>query len=145
MRELTNLTEGISAFLREHCPNAQSQFESILTDMSENAAERRSHLLTSTRRLVNSLADGLSPPQNVPGLERDKPINRLQFFLEKAIEASNVDMDKKNLESMLRLVYDRANKGVHANASKFEVQQSVLQILIYLNALKTVAPFSQKG
>ncbi len=137
-RELTNLSDGISLFLLEYCPGAKPQFESILSEMSTKEPERRSHLLMSMRRIIDALADKFSPPQPKDGLGKNQTRNRLQYFLEQSIDSTGLPIDKTMMEATLKSVYDRANKGVHANVSVLELEQSVMHLIIYLNVLRSV-------
>lgn len=82
-RELVNVTDTVTVFLRDNFPGTEGKLGSILQDISSGSTERRSHLFTSTRRLIDSLSENLNLPQDQAGLDKGKTLNRLQFSLRK--------------------------------------------------------------
>lgn len=133
------LWQDILVFLRMISSDAENQLINTFELFSSPDKEKRSHALTSMRRLIVTLSDELSPPKNEPGLEKEKYLNRLCKFVEDCIgRIGQAEVDSKEMEARLRHLNDRASKGVHAEISVFEARQCLLSLQLYLSALNYI-------
>ena len=121
-------------------PEALEQFITVYRRLGEGDPEARSQALGSCLRILKSLADSLYPPRELPvvgtdGKSRDltdeKYIARLWQFVSDRVgttKAGGLLLAQVNdLVSRIDRLYGLTNKGVHAEISEFEVNQSVIQ------------------
>lgn len=109
--------------------------------ISSTNKEAWSQALTTCRRLLESLADKLYPPNdNVINKRTFKPnqyINRLWQFMSESIESeSNRDLAKMHVDYLgfwLEKNYKMTNKGVHAEVSQLEATRVVFHMYLILS------------
>ncbi|MFN6006554.1 MAG: hypothetical protein ACK47C_09055 [Paracoccaceae bacterium] len=133
------LWRDLLVFVRNISEDAENQLTQTYELFSSPNAEKRTHALTSLRRLLVTLADVLFPAQDFPGLEQDKYLNRLSKFVEDALSSvSAPEVDRQDIEKRLRLLNDRSSKAVHAEVSTFEARQCLLSLQLYLSGLEYI-------
>jgi hypothetical protein len=121
-------------------PPALDQFQVAYRRLKDGGNEDRAHALTSCRRVLKTIADELYPASSEPvigddGKARvlgdDKFVNRLlQFVSEKIGKHENgaaVQAALKDVGTRLTALNDLASKGVHAEATTYEVDTCVVQ------------------
>lgn len=134
--------------LNELSPEALRQFVASYQRMKEDNPESWAQALTSARRLLKSLADIIYPPSNEPvkgsdGKERvlkdEMYIARLwQYVFEKIGDSTSGALFQTQVEDYGKRIdrlYELACKGVHADVSKLEVNQCVIQTYILIGDL----------
>lgn len=140
------LWRDLLVFVRNVSPDAEIQLTETYELFSSPNKEKRTHALTSLRRLLVTLADALSPAKNVPGLESEKYLNRLSKFVEDKISsASTQEIDPKEMERRLRKLNDWSSKAVHAEVSVFEARRCLLSLQLYLSELDHLTAFGQQA
>jgi hypothetical protein len=129
----------VDARLSEVAPDVLVQFTAAYQRVAAGDVEARSHALTSCRRVLKSLADRLSPPappvKDGQGREieltDDKYLNRLRQYVKESVgkrtagELLLAQLD--DLFGRLGRLNSIASKGVHAQVSREEVDQCVIQ------------------
>ena len=111
--------------------------------ISSTKKEEWSQALTSCRRLLESLADKLYPPNdkviNKRTFKPNQYINRLWQFMSESIESeSNRDLAKMHVDylgSWLEKNYKMTNKGVHSEVSQLEATRVVFHMYLMLSDL----------
>ena len=125
--------------LAELCPDALAKFVSAYRRARENETESWAQALTSCRRLLKSLADVLYPPtdnyvEDSQGKRRkmteEQYISRLWQYVYEYTSSSSGKLLQVQLQdygNRIDGLYSLTNKGVHAEVSKFEVNQCLIQ------------------
>lgn len=140
------LWRELLTFVRNISPDAETQLTQTYELFSSPNREKRTHALTSLRRLIVTLADELYPGQDTPGLQADKYLNRLCKYVEDALSTIGApEIDSGEMEKRLRLLNDRASKAVHAEVSVFEARQCLLSLQIYLSCLEHIFALKQRA
>jgi hypothetical protein len=134
--------------LAELCPNVLNKFVSAYKRLGENNPESWAQAITSCRRLLESLADTLYPPTDkiIVGsdgkerkLTKDKYIMRLWQYISENIPKSTagslLQVQIEDYGNRIDKLYAMTNKGVHAEISKFEVNQCVIQTYLMIGDL----------
>jgi len=129
--------------LGELCPDALSKFVAAYQRAKEDNPESWAQSLTSCRRLLKSLADSLYPAtsKSVRGgdgkdrkLTEEMYVARLwQYVYERTSNSSSGSLLQAQVQdygSRIDRLYQITCKGVHAEVSKFEVNQCVIQTYI---------------
>lgn len=115
---------------------------------SEGTAEGRSHALTSCRRALKSIADGLYPPRATPVrgadgkdrvLDDSKYVSRLwQFLADSAAGTASkklLQSEVDQLGSRIDRLNELASKGVHEQVTVFEVNACIVSMYSVIGAL----------
>ena len=126
--------------------------------MKEAEPESRSEALTSSRRLLVSVADSVFPARSEPnvdvsGKERDvsqeKYVNRIMAFLEERIASRGslaiLGAELQHLALRLEAVREKASKGVHADVTRSEARLAVIHTyLIVAEIARLAVPASEQ-
>ncbi|CAM3898939.1 hypothetical protein PHIN109289_15485 [Phaeobacter inhibens] len=142
---IAEIENSVFSFLERLSPASLNQLQKASSLLNTEGIEEKSQAALLIRRCINTIADAIQKPvPGINGLEQDKPLNRISYFLE--TEAKNkgaklISFSSKELEKLLRTISDRSNKGVHGEISKFELQQTYLATLLYLG---NIAKFYQE-
>ena len=140
------LWRDLLLFVRNISPDAEIQLTQTYELFSSPNKEKRTHALTSLRRLLVTLADALSPAKSLPGLESEKYLNRLSKFVEdKLSSVSAHEIDPKEMERRLRKLNEWSSKAVHAEVSVFEARRCLLSLQLYLSELDHITAFGQQA
>lgn len=130
-------------------PTLGEQLMLAFKAVSSSKEEEWSQALTTCRRLLESLADALYPPNSDPILGRvltqSQYVNRIWAFMDKAIESdSNKALAKAHVDFLgawMEKANKIANKGVHGEVGQLEAVKAVfhtyLVIADILNYLKS--------
>lgn len=129
-------------------PRALEQVSSAYERAQEGGAEARSQALLSCRRALKSVADALFPASDTPaedadggshGLTDDKWRNRLVEFVKKKVKGSvSGEVLQTQLDDLARRfkgLGEASSRGVHADVSEFELNQSVIQTYLTIGDL----------
>jgi hypothetical protein len=138
--------------LGQLCPEALEKFVAAYQRMQEDTPESRAQALVSCRRLLKSLADVLFPPPSTPvvgadGISRvltdEKYVARLwQYAFDRIGRSASGELllsQVNDLGNRIDRLYDLTNKGVHAEVSRFEVNQCVIQTYLLIGDLIRIA------
>lgn len=144
--------EWVNGQLEAKAPRVLEQLDAAYRRRDEGDAESRVHALTSCRRVLSTLADALYPASKgtatgVDGRERkmnqEAYINRLLQF---ASEAQMGSRSRELLTTQIKLLGERlaalnglASKGVHADVSREEVDQCLIQTYLAAGDLLRLA------
>ncbi len=134
--------------LQQFAPEILEQLHIAYRRTREGTAEARSHALTSCRRALKALADRLYPPRKEPvkgvnGKERTLDdsmyVARLWQFITESNAGSTAKRmlsdDIERLGKQVDRLNDLAGKGVHAEATEFEVNMCVLSMYSLIGVL----------
>jgi len=121
-------------------PEIAEQLMITFKAVSSNKKEEWSHALTSCRRLLEGLADELSPAsdEKVNGrvLKQTQYINRLWAFMDKAIQSdSNKELAKAHIDllgSWMEKTNKLTQKGVHASVTQIEATKTVFHTYLVI-------------
>jgi hypothetical protein len=119
---------------------ALEQFQTAYRRLKDGGDEDRAHALTSCRRVLKTLADELYPARPDPVTGSDgKPhvlhdaafVNRLLQYVSETLgkheNGAVVQATLKDVDARLSALNDLASKGVHADATMYEVDTCVVQ------------------
>jgi hypothetical protein len=147
----------VESFLSQVSPRVLEQFTAAYRRAREDDAESKTHALTTCRRILESVADVVFPPQaesvvDSTGKSRkvgtDNYVNRLWMFLDSSVSAST---HSKLLLATLQdfgfridTVYSLANKGVHRDVTQAEVDTCVIQTYLLAGEILRVFEHSSR-
>lgn len=119
---------------------ALEQFQTAYRRLKDGGDEDRVHALTSCRRVLKTLADELYPARSEPVAGSDGKshvlndaafINRLLQYVSETVgkheNGAVVQAILKDVDARLSALNDLASKGVHADATTYEVDTCVVQ------------------
>jgi hypothetical protein len=142
------LREYVDARLRDVAPTAFVQLASAQQRRNEKDPEARSQALSSCRRALKSVADATYPPKSTPEvgadgsehqLTDDRYIARLlQFVYEKRKGTTSAELLRAQVEALggrLEALNDLSSKGVHAEVSTEEVDQTILETYLVIGEI----------
>ncbi|RPE72028.1 hypothetical protein EDD53_1167 [Pacificibacter maritimus] len=138
---IDEMEAAIFSFLNQTSPAALKQLQKASGFLHSKDSEERSQASLLIRRSMNSLANAVQPADpKVLGLEQDKPLNRISYYLEEAHKdkTPSLAFRTKDLEKLLHAINSRSSKGVHSAVSTFELQQVYLASLLYLGNIAKV-------
>lgn len=136
-------------------PVLAEQIMLMFKAVSSDKEEEWSHALTTSRRILEGLADELFPPcdtkLNGRSLGKTQYMNRLWAFMDKSIQSeSNRELAKTHIDflgSWMEKINRISNKGVHAEVNQleavkaaFHIYLSISDILEYLDPNKSKKP-----
>jgi hypothetical protein len=121
-------------------PPALEQFQTAYRRLKDGGDEDRAHALTSCRRVLKTLADELYPAQSEPVTGSDGKshvlndaafVNRLLQYVSETVgmheNGAVVQATLKDIDARLSALNELASKGVHADATTYEVDTCVVQ------------------
>jgi hypothetical protein len=119
---------------------ALEQFQTAYRRLKDGGDEDRAHALTSCRRVLKTLADQLYPARSEPVAGSDGKshvlndaafVNRLLQYVSETVgkheNGAVVQATLKDVDVRLSALNDLASKGVHADATTYEVDTCVVQ------------------
>ena len=142
MKSITKKTSDhyVDLRLRDIAPEALEKFVAVYRRLGEDNTEARAQALTSCRRILKALADAVYPPRQekvkgaddkVRDLSEERYVARLwQFVSERVSEHAAGQLLQATLSHLgnrIDRVYELSCKGVHAEVSRFELNQCVIQ------------------
>ncbi|MEJ5037687.1 helix-hairpin-helix domain-containing protein [Acinetobacter johnsonii] len=121
-------------------PEIAEQLMLAFKSVSSDSKEEWSHALTTSRRLLESLADKLYPASELKigtrTFKQSQFVNRLWQFMNDSIESdSNRDLAQMHvnyLGSWLEKANKITNKGVHDEVSQLEATKAIFHIYLML-------------
>ncbi|MCU7962528.1 helix-hairpin-helix domain-containing protein [Shewanella sp. SW32] len=121
-------------------PVLAEQLMLAFKSVSSSREEEWSQALTTCRRLLEGLADHISPVKNEKNngrvLGQGQYVNRLWAFMDSAIESdSNKALAKTHVDflgSWLEKINKLANKGVHAELGQLEATKAVFHTYLVI-------------
>ena len=130
----------MESFLSQISPRVLEQFTAAYGRAREDDAESKSHALTTCRRILESVADVVYPPQAEPVVDSsgktrkvgsENYINRLWMFVDTSMSGSThsrlILATLQDFGSRIDTVYSLTNKGVHNDVAQAEVDTCVMQ------------------
>jgi hypothetical protein len=142
------LREYVDARLRDVAPLAFAQLASAQQRRNDKDPEARSQALSSCRRALKSVADATYPPTSTPKigadgrehqLTDDRYIARLlQFVYEKRKGKASAELLRAQVDALagrLEALNDLSSKGVHAEVSAEEVDQTILETYLVIGEI----------
>lgn len=145
------LRYDVDSFVRVRTPKAAEQLVAIAERIAEGKTESLAEAMTSCRRLLLSLADALLPPSDTDWISSsgkprkigvDKYKNRLAAFIERSLASDGtkalLEKELEHLCARLDAIYDKTNKGVHADVTLEEARLTIIQAYILIGELARV-------
>lgn len=134
--------------LAASAPKALEQMSSAYRRAEEGNPEGRSQALLSCRRALKSVADLLCPATSQPvtdgdgvehALTHDKWINRLiEFVKQKVPDSTSGEVLQTQIDDLARRfrgLGEASSRGVHAEVTEFELNQTVIQTYLTVGDL----------
>lgn len=147
----------VTSFLSRIAPQVLDQFTAAYRRAREDDAESKTHALTTCRRILESVADVVFPPQTekvvdsagkLRNVDATAYINRLWMFLDSAISGNTHSeillTTLGDFGSRVDKVYAMTNKGVHGDVSQAEVDTCVMQTYLLAGEILRVFEVSAK-
>lgn len=133
---ISEIENSIFSFLEELSPASLTQLQGAASLLNSTDPEKRSQASLLIRRCLTTIADAVQEPiPSIKGLDQDKPLNRISYYLETTSTGNQKTLcafKHKDLESLLRSINEKSSKGVHKEVSSFELQQVYLATILYL-------------
>ena len=148
----------VESFLSQISPRVLEQFTAAYRRAREGDAESKTHALTTCRRILESVADVVFPPQTEPAVDStgksrkvgaDNYVNRLWMFLDASMSASThtklLLTTLQDFGSRIDAVYSLTNKGVHSDVTQAEVDTCVMQTYLLAGEILRIFENSSKA
>lgn len=132
--------QRVDRYLKDLAPEVFDQFNVAFRRAIEGGAEANSHALLSCRRIIEAVADVVSPASSTPDIDQDGKshgliqsmyINRLIKYLKSTSTGkaliSSMTSNLEEIAARMATLDALANKGVHSDASSREVEWCVIQ------------------
>jgi hypothetical protein len=146
VEDIFNATRAsIDAFVATYCPSGAEKLVAINERMNDGTQEGFATALTSCRRLLLDIADGIFPAQETPyigsngkerNVGRDQYKNRILAFLDRSEvsrgSAGIVESGLTHLAARLDAINDKTCKGVHAEVTLQEARLAVINTYLYI-------------
>ena len=150
--------ERVDVFLRDTSAEVLDQFSAAYRRAIEGDGEARAHALTSCRRILKTVADLVCPAtgETVIGsdgksreLTADKYLVRIVHFVSQTpvgdTFATSIGATLEDTGRRLDGLYQRANKGVHAETTIEEVEWCVIQTYLLAGELLQLKRTAEVG
>ncbi len=141
----------VDNFVRNNAPKAADQLTAAFQRFESGDPEALSHALTSCRRLLQTVADAVFPPQPAPfvdsrGKERkvgaEEYKNRLMAFFDRRLAGDSskaiIEAELGHLAERVDALYNKVCKGVHADVGVDEVRLVLLSTYVFLGEVVRV-------
>jgi hypothetical protein len=128
---------SIDLLLAGKCNEVLEKIPSIFERLSNGESEAVSHALTTSRRIIDSFADAISPPSeelieidgNTLKLDAAKHQNRINAYIHLKTDSKS---RKIKLRQTLSNLYGRVSSGVHSDVSIDEAKALFLEVYLFL-------------
>lgn len=139
---------SIDSFISSHCPRGAEKLIAINERMVDGTQEGFVAALTSCRRLLLDVADGIFPAQSTPyvdssgksravGLNEYK--NRILAFLDGSSTSRGsveiIESGLSHLAARLDAIYEKTCKGVHADVTAQEARLAVINTYLFIGEI----------
>lgn len=112
----------------------------VVSKLSDNQQESVSHALTTCRRIIDSFADHVYPPQDQTidmdgqqvSLKSDKVLNRINAFVRSKISS---DSRRTRIRQNLSNLYSRVSAGVHSDVDAVEAKNLFFNVYLVLGEI----------
>ena len=146
-KEFDNLSESIferykrsvDTLISEHCGDVLEKIPSVMSRLSESDEESISQALSTCRRIIESFADSIFPPDgtieigaNTLKLDASKHQNRINAYVHTRITSQS---RKQKLRQNLSNLFDRVSTGVHGEVTAEEAQSLFLNTYLFLGEI----------
>lgn len=142
----------IDAFIASHCPRGAEKLIAINERMVDGTQEGFVAALTSCRRLLVDVADGIFPAQSTPyndtsGKSRavgsNEYKNRILAFLDGSSTSRGsveiIESGLSHLAARLDAIYEKTCKGVHAEVTAQEARLAVINTYLFIGEVANVS------
>ena len=136
---------SIDAYIASNCPRGAEKLIAISERMTDGTPEGFVSALTSCRRLLLDIADGVFPAQSTPyvdslGNKRVVGINeyknRILAFLDRSSTSRGsveiIESGLSHLAARLDAIYEKTCKGVHADVTAQEARLAVIHTYLFI-------------
>jgi len=137
---------SVDQFVSQNCSNdVKEKLLSITDRMKENNPESYSQALTSARRVLQSIADSIYPPQDEPftdfdgnkhDLGTDNFVNRIMAYIEQNSDSDSticaIRSNVKHLSARLDAINSKASKGVHTAVTNDEARLTIIHMYLII-------------
>lgn len=127
----------VDTLISVHCGDVLQQIPSVMSRLAEGNPESISQALSTARRIIDSFADSIFPPNeetiNIGGNEltlgANKHQNRINAFVHQRIDSKS---RKQKIRQNLSNIYDRVSTGVHKDVTAEEARSLFLNTYLLL-------------
>jgi hypothetical protein len=135
----------IDGMLAPVSAKALAKIESITERLGRGDQEAISQAMSTCRRLIDSFADAVDPPQTEPMLvdgqpmevSKSKVLNRIDAFVRQRTKSQS---RQQRLRQLLRGIYERVSAGVHDDVTPSEARFLFLETYVVLGEILALAP-----
>lgn len=129
--------KDVDALIAFHAGDVLEKLPAVVARLQEGDEEAISQALTTCRRIIDSFADAIYPPQagtyNLGGsdlsLDASKPQNRINIYVSERTESKS---RRHRIRQNLSNLYDRVSTGVHDDVTKEEAFSLFLNVYLFL-------------
>ena len=136
---------SIDAFIASYYPRGAEKLNAINDRMIDGTQEGFVAALTSCRRLLLDVADGIFPAQPIPYVDRsgnnravgkNEYKNRILAFLDRSSTSRGsveiIESGLSHLAARLDAIYEKTCKGVHAEVTAQEARLAVINTYLFI-------------
>jgi hypothetical protein len=129
--------KDVDALIAAHAGDVLEKLPSVVARLREGGDEAISQALTTCRRIIDSFADAIYPPQtgsyNLGGndlsLDASKHQNRINVYVAERTESKS---RRIRIRQNLANLYDRVSTGVHTDVTTEEAFSLFLNVYLFL-------------
>lgn len=129
--------KDVDALIAAHAGDVLEKLPSVVARLREGGDEAISQALTTCRRIIDSFADAIYPPQtgsyNLGGndlsLNASKHQNRINVYVAERTESKS---RRTRIRQNLANLYDRVSTGVHTDVTTEEAFSLFLNVYLFL-------------
>jgi hypothetical protein len=134
----------VDSQLANSCGDVLEKVPSVYARLAEGDNEAISHALTTCRRIIDSFADAIYPPTEIPftldgntiHLTAKHHLNRINAYIREHTESKS---RRQKLRQSLSNLYERVSTGVHADVSFDEARSLFLETYLVLGEVLTLS------
>lgn len=135
--------KDIDLLIAENSGDVIQQIPFVIARLSEKDTEAISQALTTCRRIIDSFADNIFPPQEEPiivdgqeiSLKQNNVLNRLNSYVSNNCESES---RRKRIKQNLANLYSRVSAGVHSDVNEKEAKNLFLNVYLILGEILTL-------
>lgn len=138
----------IDTLISKNAGDIIEQIPSVISRLSDSDKESVSQALNTCRRVIDSFANHIFPPQdgtieiggNELSLKADKTLNRIYAYINLHEESES---RKRKIRQNLKNLYERVSAGVHSDVDAQEARNLFFNVYLILGEILTIEKITE--
>ncbi|MEI3802737.1 MULTISPECIES: AbiTii domain-containing protein [unclassified Chitinophaga] len=130
----------IDLLIAKNSGDILDQIPSVIARLSDSDKESISQALTTCRRIIDSFANHIYPPSDIPimlggneiSLKADKVLNRINAYVSQRCESES---RRNKIRQNLKNLYERSSAGVHSDVDAQEARNLFFNVYLLLGEI----------